>query len=193
MQDAIIQLENVITHYREGLELKVFNVSNGSFIKGTNPISNEQYISSLSNFQSSPRDLIDNWLSSCSFYDPVQCKSAWENSNPRYYIAKLINQIGITLKPMCDSGCLDEHMFKKICSILNLYQPEASQVAARLIRGFALKSILAIKRQNLIMLNKATPQQLISFNKRAGHSFLNLLSSIEMEFFDLCDLIDSSF
>ena len=71
--------------------------------------------------------------------------------------------------------------------------PKHRQLAQRIIRGFIVKTWISIRRQHIVMRSNGHSSLIPEFDNIMKNKFIDMLSLIESECYELCDEIDTLF
>lgn len=181
-------LEDLIQFH--STEQDLFNMSNGVFVRGFQPIHPEEYFSFLNGkpkYQEAKKRFND-WWDSSDHYSYSKFVARLRALKPRRIIFTYIQRLIEIIKS--DEAWVPQK-FDRIEHFLDLSSiPLNEQFAVRTLRGQVVRYCVAIYRQYLVM-RKSDPVLLEQFLENAEEIFLNRLAMIQVELFELIDQLDN--
>ena len=182
MLDSLMNLEIGINFYKQFSNTKIYNIGDGIFIEGTNPILFDQYkMTYCDQRDASDISLINSWYSQLLTYNKKSLVSRFTTKNPYQDILTLKNTITSILQ---DESCPDQ-CSKKIFSALKLSSGGQTTLGVRLTRAFILKSLYSILRE-LYVIGESHNQYHVYWRK----SRQSLLAYCDILFDQCIDLVE---
>ncbi|MDA7433303.1 DUF115 domain-containing protein [Synechococcus sp. AH-601-N10] len=186
--DGALALESCIKTFTE---MNVYNASNGLYIKGAKPVelnSLNWLITPNSQEVSEKNMLWENWWDQKSMIEKDELLELWTATRVRALISDTSSELR-TLLQSSKPWFIDVQ--EKLEEVMRLDIPMNRQVSRRLFRAVILKMTLTISRQNYVLLaQKASDELQFSFMKKARDLMVQLTDQLEIESYELCDLIE---
>ena len=167
--------------------IKFKNLSDGVLITGAEPIRHTDYARSQPTDDIKELDNFHIWWSSLRPFDRRAFSNSWSAGRPRSHIRNLL----VALRDVIDNSQIP--LFPdaglKIQELLSFEVPKYIQFPRRIIRSYVLRSLLAIKRQTIVLNTNLSARDEFIFASRSRLS--KSLHEIEAELYELCDIIEA--
>ena len=174
-------------------QAKVFNASNGVFIKGAVPLALSKVFSQYQHSTSSSVEskMWQSWWNQRPYFDSKALLLHWEASRPRVHISRTMSEIRELM--LSDDPWFPTIQDKLTASLsLSLEDvPIPHQLGRRLCRGLFMKLAIVISRQCFVLLKQDPSGELQKkFLHKARAMIVDTCDLLEVEFLDLIDSVE---